>query len=81
MLELTKRNSTTMVVVLMPPAVDPGLPPMNIRIMVKNLLPSDRAPVSMELKPAVLAVTELNKEDKIFPLTYMSAMRRSFSRR
>ena len=54
----TNTIRTTTVVVLIPPAVDPGLPPMNIRIIVTSLLPSVNAPVSVVLNPAVLAVTE-----------------------
>ena len=38
------------VVVLIPPAVDPGLPPINIKTADKNLLPSVRAAVSRLLK-------------------------------
>ncbi len=49
-------------VVLMPPAVEPGLPPINIKIIVKNFPLSDKAAVSTVLNPAVLAVTELNKD-------------------
>ena len=54
----TNTIRTTTVVVLIPPAVAPGLPPMNIRIIVTSLLPSVNAPVSVVLNPAVLAVTE-----------------------
>ena len=50
-------------------------------MMVRNLLPSVNAPVSMVLNPAVLAVTELNREVRIFPLMLMSAIRLSFSSR
>ena len=59
----------------MPPAVEPGLPPMNIRMMVSSLLPSVKAAVSVVLKPAVLAVTELNKEVRIFPLVFIPTRR------
>ena len=54
-----------MVVTLIPPAVEPGAPPINIKTMVKSLLPSVIAPVSTELNPAVLGVTEQNREFKI----------------
>ena len=49
-------------VVLTPPAVDPGLPPINIRIVVRSLLLSVSAAVSTVLNPAVLAVTDPNSE-------------------
>ena len=54
-------------VVLIPPAVDPGLPPINMRNMVSILLLSVSAAVSTVLNPAVLAVTEPNKELSTFP--------------
>ena len=50
------------VLVLIPPAVDPGLPPMNMRMADRNLLPSVRAAVSTLLNPAVLGVTALKKQ-------------------
>ena len=49
---------TARVVVFIPPAVEPGEPPINIRITVSILLAGERAAVSVVLKPAVLAVTE-----------------------
>ena len=49
---------TARVVVLIPPAVEPGEPPINIRNTVRILLAGASAAVSVELKPAVLAVTE-----------------------
>ena len=42
----------------MPPAVEPGEPPINIRKIVRILLAGESAAVSVVLKPAVLAVTE-----------------------
>ena len=48
---------TASVTVLIPPAVEPGDPPMNIRRIKINLLDGDSAAISMVLKPAVLAVT------------------------
>lgn len=53
---------TAKVVVLIPPAVEPGLPPMNIKIIVSNLLAGDNAAVSIVLKPAVLGVTAQKSE-------------------
>ena len=55
---------TTTVVVLTPPAVEPGLPPMNMRITVRSRPPSVMAAVSMVLNPAVRAVTEAKREER-----------------
>ena len=49
---------TARVVVFIPPAVEPGEPPMNIRKTVRILLAGASAAVSVEFIPAVLAVTE-----------------------
>ena len=71
---------TAIVVVLIPPAVEPGLPPINIRTIVSILLASVKAPVSTELNPAVLAVTELNNAPSILSLTFIVAKRLLFSK-
>ena len=42
--------------------MEPGLPPINMRMADKNLLPSVRAAVSTLLNPAVLGVTALKKQ-------------------
>ena len=65
-MEWTYSSSTASVLVLMPPAVEPGLPPMNIRMAERNLLPSVRAAVSTLLNPAVLGVTALKKQARNF---------------
>ena len=56
-----KMAITAAVVVLMPPAVEPGLPPMNMSIIVSSLLAGESAAVSTLLKPAVLGVTAEKK--------------------
>ena len=53
---------TASVVVFIPPAVEPGEPPINIRKIVRILLAGESAAVSVVLKPAVLAVTESKTE-------------------
>ena len=75
MLERTYKNKAIADVVLTPPAVDPGLPPINIKISVSSLLPSVMAAGSTVLKPAVLAVTDANKLVKICPLALMPTIR------
>ena len=54
-------RSTAIVVVLIPPAVDPGLPPINIKRIIRNWLDSCMAVRSAVLKPAVLVVTDWNR--------------------
>ena len=76
---MVERTMTTAVVTFTPPAVEPGLPPINIRTIVKNLLESFSAAVSTLLKPAVLGVTELNREPNILSLTFIPASTLSFS--
>ena len=51
------KRRTAKVVVLMPPAVEPGLPPINMRTVVSALPDSESFVKSMVLKPAVLGVT------------------------
>ena len=68
-----------MVVVLIPPAVEPGLPPINIRSTVSILELVVRPAVSIVLNPAVLAVTELNAEVRTASLADIPAIRPSFS--
>ena len=52
----------------MPPAVEPGLPPMSIRIMVSIWPDSVSLLKSAVLKPAVRVVTDWNKDTRIrFP--------------
>ena len=56
--ENAEENSTAIVVVFMPPAVDPGEPPINIRIMVNTRPASLKAARFTVLKPAVLGVMD-----------------------
>ena len=51
------RNKTTKVVVLIPPAVEPGLPPISISTVVSRELLSESEDKSVVLNPAVLGVT------------------------
>jgi len=55
-----KARRTTNVVTLIPPAVEPGQAPINIRIITKNNVALVSIPVSVVLKPAVLEVTDRN---------------------
>ena len=50
--------STAAVVVLTPPAVPPGLPPMNIQISEISTVELCSPPSSTELNPAVRSVTD-----------------------
>lgn len=56
------KSNTTKVVTLSPPAVDPELPPININIIVKRELLSDKEAVSIVLNPAVLGVIAWKSE-------------------
>ena len=51
-------NKTAMVVVLIPPAVEPGEPPVIINIIIIKTPASLSAVKSTVLKPAVLGVTD-----------------------
>ena len=56
---------TVMVVVFIPPAVEPGEPPINIR-MIRSMRPAPLKDVRSDvLKPAVLGVTDWNRERHI----------------
>ena len=55
------------VTVLIPPAVDAGEPPINIKIMVSSLDASVKALVSIVLNPAVLGVTDWKKSGHELP--------------
>ena len=54
------RIITASVTVFIPPAVELGEPPIDIRIIVKNLAAGDISATLIVLKPAVLAVIALN---------------------
>ena len=53
---------TAKVVVLIPPAVDPGDPPIIIRMISKNLPDSVKTARSTVLNPAVLELTDWNND-------------------
>ena len=55
MIEETARAT---VLTFMPPAVDPGAPPISIRMMISVRLSAGSSPISTELNPAVRAVTD-----------------------
>ena len=59
--ERINAKNTKNEVVLIPPAVDPELPPMNIKITVKSFEDCESEEISTELNPAVLGVTALKK--------------------
>ena len=56
--EKAEENRTAIVVVFIPPAVDPGEPPINIRIIIRYNPVSLIAVRFIVLKPAVLGVTD-----------------------
>ncbi|MPN48259.1 hypothetical protein SDC9_195865 [bioreactor metagenome] len=63
----------------MPPAVEPGLPPINISIIVRSLPESDMEATSTTLNPAVLGVIAQNKDAMIFCGIVMPASVLSYS--
>ena len=52
------RIRTAMVVVFIPPAVEPGDPPISMSAMLKSFPESENSLKSVVLKPAVLVVTD-----------------------
>jgi hypothetical protein len=56
--EIIVKSKTPNVVVFIPPAVEPGDPPINIRIMVTKIVVSFIPTRLMVLNPAVLGVTD-----------------------
>jgi hypothetical protein len=54
---MVERRITAIVVVLTPPAVDPGFPPINIRTIVRIPPGSERVVISIPENPAVRGVT------------------------
>ena len=71
---------TTAVVILMPPAVEPEPPPININSMFKSfeapLIPAR----SMVLNPAVLGVTDAKTAPSTFSFTVIPAKSPLFSK-
>ena len=61
----TDSISIMAVVVLIPPAVEPEFPPINMNIIVSILLAGFIDATSTVLKPAVLGVTAINMDDDI----------------
>ena len=59
------KPSTAKVVTLMPPAVEAGPAPMNIRVVITSRVGSFMPPMSTVLKPAVLGVTPWNQPARI----------------
>ena len=72
---------TDMVVVLTPPAVEPGEPPMNIKSIIKSIEGPVNCAILQELNPAVLAVTDWNTDARMVPLRPNPANEASFSRK
>ena len=58
-------TNTTKVVVFIPPAVEPGLPPISIKTIVNIEVPCVILAQSTVLKPAVLGVTAWNSDANI----------------
>jgi hypothetical protein len=56
------RQRRAVLVVFMPPPVDPGDAPINMSIIVKRMVSLVRCPMSMVLNPAVLGVMDWNRE-------------------
>ena len=52
------RMRTAIVVVFIPPAVEPGEPPISIKIILRSFPESLKEAKSAVLKPAVLVVTD-----------------------
>ena len=61
-METAVSSMSSMVVVLAPPAVEPGLPPVSMRHIVSSDEASDRLPVGTVSKPAVRGVTAENSD-------------------
>ena len=59
-------TKTTMVVVLIPPAVEPGEPPINIKQMSINFVTECSAAGSIAEKPAVRELADWNRLTNIF---------------
>ena len=60
-----EENRTAMVVVFIPPAVEPGEPPISIRMIISISPVSVSRVRSAVLNPAVLGVTDWNREVQI----------------
>ncbi len=56
--EMAEAKRSAAVVVFMPPAVDPGEPPISMRKIMRKIPESENRVRSVVLKPAVLQVTD-----------------------
>ena len=56
--DIVAKNMVPKVVVLIPPAVEPGEPPININIIMIKAVVSCSIDMSTELNPAVLVITD-----------------------
>ena len=56
-----ERKTIKVVVVLIPPPVEIGFAPINIKIMIRNLLAVVMVPIFTIVNPAVLEETDINK--------------------
>ena len=71
--------STPRVVVLIPPAHEPGEPPTNMRISSRKVVAGARAPTGTVLNPAVRGVTPWNRLAQSFSSQPIPASTRSRS--
>ena len=72
--EITVKTKIAQVTVFNPPAVDPGEPPISIKITVKILLANVIPLVEILLKPAVLGVTDAKNELNNLSFMFISAI-------
>ncbi len=73
-------NKSAAVEVLIPPPVEPGEAPINIRIIVKNCPASVIFSVGIVLNPAVLGVIEAKRLASTFPFGLKFPMVSGFER-
>ena len=64
-MDIADMMSTAIVVVLMPPAVEPGLPPMNIKTIASMPPAPERVPEETVLKPAVRGHIDITRAARI----------------
>ena len=73
---ITLANRTAIVVVFIPPAVEPGEPPINIKIVIIDCPVSLMEVRSAVLNPAVLGVTAWKKDSSTLSPTGASAIQK-----
>ena len=66
LIPITDITITAIVVAFIPPAVEPGQPPINIRIIVSILPDCDNCDKSKPANPAVLVVADIKPLDNNF---------------